>query len=244
MAVKFTVITCSYNRLEFIGKALDSVAAQKDCTIQHIINDSHSTDGTLGVIQKYIQKNKDRYEIQLLQTKPEGIAKAMNIALSFAVGEYTHFLHTDDYYVDENSLSNAADHIDKNAHPIWMTGNHMYEKNGKTKKVRLTKFLKMSPKLTTEMGPFFSHENTFVKTEYIKKLGGFDEKRKLAVETRLWHRLIRLEDPIFVDEYFAAFIVHTGSASQGSVLKYIKGAIDVKRAQAREKITNLTNRAN
>jgi glycosyltransferase len=108
---KITIVTCTYNRVNFLKKALESVEKQTYKNIEHIINDSNSDDGTSGLIQEYIKKNNSRYDIKLLQGKSEGISKALNLSLQHATGDIIHFLHDDVYYLNEKSVERAADYF-------------------------------------------------------------------------------------------------------------------------------------
>ena len=48
-----------------------------------------------------------------------GIADAMNKGLALAKGDFVIFLHSDDYFVDENVLSSAAAHLSA-GHEIFL----------------------------------------------------------------------------------------------------------------------------
>ena len=56
-----------------------------------------------------------------------------------------------------------------------------------------------------------SHENTFVKTNAVRKFGGFDEANDSVVEYRLLLKLINEHAPLIVNDEFTAFIIHKGS---------------------------------
>ena len=52
-----SIITCTFNSEKFLEKALESVQRQTYKNIEHIINDSYSTDKTLEIIKTYIEQN-------------------------------------------------------------------------------------------------------------------------------------------------------------------------------------------
>jgi len=47
-----SIITCTFNSEKYFNKALESVQNQTYKNIEHIINDSFSTDKTLEIIKK------------------------------------------------------------------------------------------------------------------------------------------------------------------------------------------------
>ncbi|MBI2414427.1 glycosyltransferase [candidate division WWE3 bacterium] len=227
---KITVVTCSYNRAGFIKKALDSIESQTYKNIQHIINDSFSTDGTVEIIKDYIKRNKHKYEIIFFQTKPQGIAKALNDTLPYATGDLIHFLHSDDYYINDSSLGRVAQYFREDPTLEWLTGNCVIEKNGKIYRLKLPKIIRINPKKYVNACAGLSHENTFVKTKLVKESEGFQEDKTITVEFRLWLRLIKTTKLMPVDEDFAVLISHDGSASSASIFSFLKGlvqAIDV-----------------
>jgi glycosyltransferase involved in cell wall biosynthesis len=67
---KISVVTCVFNSEPFLRQALDSVEAQTYGNIEHILNYSPSTDGTLAILEAYMQRNQGRYPIKLVTSEP------------------------------------------------------------------------------------------------------------------------------------------------------------------------------
>lgn len=107
-----TVVTVVFNGRDLIEKTIQSVIKQTYQNIQYIIIDGGSTDGTLDVIKKYVNK------IDYLVSEPdEGIYDAMNKGIANATGDWIYFINAGDSLFSiktlENlqldSLSNATD---------------------------------------------------------------------------------------------------------------------------------------
>ena len=81
-----------------------------------------------------------------------------------------------------------------------------------------------------------SHENTFMKREFANQYGGFNEGKNEVVEYSLWLRLIRDHKPLVVDDVFTVFIIHKGSTSTGSLLKFSKAILRAFHTQNKEKV--------
>src|SRR4030065_2258937 len=137
-----SVVTCTYNSEKYLKKCLKSIESQTFINIEHIINDSFSTDNTVKIINEYIQKNKNKYPIKFFQTKPKGIARALNDSWPKADGEIIHFLHSDDYYINKTSLERAHKIFVKNKDRMWFTANAIFEFNNKIYKFKIPAIMK------------------------------------------------------------------------------------------------------
>lgn len=233
---KISVITCTFNSEKFLKKALMSVENQTYKNIEHIINDSYSTDATLGIIQDYIDRNGTRYPVKLIHCEPKGVGNALNVATESATGEIIHYLHSDDYYVDTQSLEKAAKAFNENPDLVWLTGNFVVEWKGRRIVLPQTLILKPSLEIALSIMNFISHENTFMKTEAVQKYGGFIETKAEPVEYTLWLKLLKHHRPLIVNDEFAVFIIHKGSTSTGSVFKLLKAVARAFHTQRKEHV--------
>ena len=87
-----TILTPSLNCVATIGAALDSVAAQTDCpSIEHIVLDGVSSDGTLDVLSCYPQAT-------VISERDANLYDALNKGLRIAGGEVIGLLNADDTY--------------------------------------------------------------------------------------------------------------------------------------------------
>ena len=231
-----SIITCTFDSEKYLKKALESVQNQTYKNIEHIINDSFSTDKTLEIIKKYIEQNKNKYSIKFIQSQPKGVANALNGATSEAAGDVIHFLHSDDYYSKNVSLEKAASYFTNNPNLVWLTGNFLVE----IKKIRiaipLTHLLRINPEKALSVMNIISHENTFMRREAIQLYGGFNEDKNFVVEYSLWLKLMRDCKPLIVNDEFTVFIIHERSTSTGSLIKFSKAILRAFKTQRKEKI--------
>lgn len=233
---KISIITCTYNSEKHLRKALDSVEEQEYGNIEHIINDSYSTDGTLAIIQDYITRNAARYPIHFVQSEAKGVANALNTATAVASGELIHYLHSDDYYLDAHALQRAAQPFHNNPGLIWMTGNFLVEFRGKRYTVPQTLLLRKDAERALSTMNLISHENTLMRREAVLKYGGFNETKGYVVEYSLWLKLIKEHRPMVVNDQFTVFIIHKGSTSTGSLWRFLKAVLRAYRTQRKEKV--------
>lgn len=91
MALRFSIITPTFNRRDMLVEALDSVARQDWPEIEHIVVDGGSTDGTLKLLARHP-------EIRLIGGPDEGVYDALNKGIAMARGDVVCFLNSDDAF--------------------------------------------------------------------------------------------------------------------------------------------------
>lgn len=105
-----SVITVTYNSAEDIEKTIANICAFVSPTVEYIIIDGNSTDGTKEIIQKYGGKIS-----KWISEKDNGIYDAMNKGIKMASGTWCIFinsgdtlLHIPDQLFDETVASYSA----------------------------------------------------------------------------------------------------------------------------------------
>ena len=103
-----SIITVVYNNVKYIQDALESVISQNYLTIEHIVIDGGSSDGTIEVIEKY------RDNISVFLSEPDdGIYDAMNKGIALATGDIVGILNSDDFYIDEFVIEKVIKEFDE-----------------------------------------------------------------------------------------------------------------------------------
>jgi hypothetical protein len=164
------------------------------------------------------------------------VANALNHATKTATGDIVHYLHSDDYYNTDDALERAARYFRENPELVWLTGNFLVEIRNRKIALPQTHLLRINPGKALSAMNIISHENTFMKLEAVEKYGGFSEGKDDVVEYKLWLNLIKDHQPRIVDEEFTVFIIHSGSTSTGSVIKFSKAILRAFKTQRKEKI--------
>lgn len=86
-----TIITVVYNGAEHLAATIESVLALKTNTVEYIVIDGGSTDGTVALLRQY----EDRLDYWVSE-KDAGIYDAMNKGIGLARGDYVHHLNIGD----------------------------------------------------------------------------------------------------------------------------------------------------
>ncbi|QJW90736.1 glycosyltransferase [Spirosoma taeanense] len=100
---KLTVVTPSYNQVEYLERTILSVLNQQYPNLEYFIMDGGSTDGSLELIKKY-----EQYLAGWVSEKDRGQTDAINKGFRLATGDYLAFQNSDDVFAP-NAFARVAD---------------------------------------------------------------------------------------------------------------------------------------
>ncbi len=169
---KFSVVMAVYNSEKYLEKAIESIIKQTlgfEDNVQLIIIDDGSEDNSPKLALKFEEKYPDN--IIVLCKENEGQAKARNLGLKYAQGEYVNFLDSDDY-LSTNAFEDVytffkenEDEIDIVSIPIQLFGrnNGPHRLNYKFKESGIINLIKQAN------NPQLSASSSFFKKELFDK---------------------------------------------------------------------------
>lgn len=205
--MKISVITCTWNSEPFLAESIASVLSQDHPDIEYIFVDGGSTDGTLERIAAI-----DR-PFKIVKDVRGGISRAMNEGILAATGDVIAHLHSDDYYLANDVLSQVSDAM-SDGKTGWCFG--------RTKRLIHGKLVPegyIAPNYSPNRllrGNFIPHPATFVRRDWINEAGRFSEKLKYAMDYDLWLKLSKIGAPKELNQPIAAFREHSGSLSSSN----------------------------
>ncbi|MEY2545186.1 MAG: hypothetical protein QOG48_303 [Verrucomicrobiota bacterium] len=109
---EFSIVTPSYNQLDWLRLALASVADQTSATVEHIIQDAGSKDIN-EIIEKLTMSGPANCEVRLFLEKDSGMYDAINRGLAKARGNICAWLNSDEQYLP-NALHKVANFFAEN----------------------------------------------------------------------------------------------------------------------------------
>ena len=112
-----TYVTITYNAAQVLKRTLDSVLQQDYRDIVHLIIDGASTDGTLQIVDDYIQRSNaadNGHRIQVISEPDHGIYDAMNKGLRSLDGDYVCFLNAGDFLPASDTVSSIVASLSHN----------------------------------------------------------------------------------------------------------------------------------
>lgn len=104
-----SVIIPALNAALSIDRAVESAAAQRDCSIEVIVVDNGSVDGTCDAVRE-ISRTDSR--VRLIESGPTGVSHARNVGMDAARGDYIVFCDADDE-MERGALSLLLEHSDE-----------------------------------------------------------------------------------------------------------------------------------
>ena len=167
-----TVVTAVYKLVEdgredVFRQCMNSVDAQSGVRVEHIIVDGGSVDGTKELI---VECAGGRDNVTLISEPDNGIYDAMNKGLRMANGRYIAFLNSDDYYHDSNGLGEVVKALDSSKADFSYASAVILNLDG----TKSTTSPHVRPDLRNLLkGMPFSHQSVIVRTDLMKKMGGF-----------------------------------------------------------------------
>jgi len=218
-----TVITVCFNpiadgRKQVLAQCLDSVQAQEDIRLEHLVIDGASTDGTLDLLYGY---KPVKHMLRVLSHKDAGIYEAMNKGVFLARGKYVAFLNTDDFYNDTTGMRSSVDLLDKTGCDFSFAP---------------VKVLSDKPRRFTHSAPcaylcqlfcrsVISHQSLVLKRSVMVALGGFEEAYRSAGDYEFELRMLLAGyKGCYLDKAFASYRM-TGQSSVDVTLSMKETAV-------------------
>ena len=99
-----SIITPTFNAVDFIQGCIENAAAQGPEVLEHIIADGGSTDGTVELVERL---KVEHTHLRLLPGPDKGQSDAMNKATKIARGDIIGILNADDFY-EPDTVARAA----------------------------------------------------------------------------------------------------------------------------------------
>jgi len=163
---------------------MQSVLSQNFESVEYIIIDGGSTDGTVEVIRKY----SDR--LAYWHSKSDrGIAHGFNMGLEHASGEWIVFLNSDDYFVDAGVLTRFGSELSKLESVDVAFGQVRYIKRQAEEKILSHELFENSFKWADFIKKdTIPHPASFTHHSFFDTYGTFDERYLIAMDYELFLR--------------------------------------------------------
>ncbi|MFT4169749.1 MAG: glycosyltransferase [Dysgonomonas sp.] len=109
--MRFSFITCTYNRDKYIGQTLQSVCDQKypDNNYEIIVIDNNSTDNTASICEEFRAEYPNK-NFRYVKEMNQGLSFALNRGIKEAQGEFLIFVDDDETIIPEH-LERLDNHL-------------------------------------------------------------------------------------------------------------------------------------
>ena len=222
--MKISVITVCFNAQNTIGHTLRSVRDQTLDSIEHIIIDGCSNDGTLKVVE-----SEGNHVAMIVSERDKGIYDAMNKGIALDTGDIIGFINADDFYASSDVLAAVASAFESSGADCCY-GDLCYVQQDDVSKI--VRYWRSAPFATGMFGRGWCppHPTFFARREVYARLGGFDLSFKIAADFELMARY--LEAAHISSQYIPKVLVkmRLGGTTNRSLSNIFKQNVEIRRA--------------
>jgi glycosyltransferase involved in cell wall biosynthesis len=219
-----SVVLPSYNHAEYVRRAIDSVLAQRGVTLELLVADDASADGSRDVIAAV---DDPRVRFFPHETN-RGACLVLNELIALGESEYVAFMCSDDYWIDEDKLARqigvlrerpavaasfekaefvdaAGGTIEKAAVPLG----RIFDQGNRSRGAWLRTFF--------DSGNCFCAPSVVFRRSCLPAPGPYDNRFRQIPDLELWVRLVKHFDLHVGEAESTAFRFRPGqSVSQGT----------------------------
>lgn len=222
--LKVSIITATYNRASTIIRALESIKNQNYYNIQIIVIDGASSDNTISLVQKQLGDG------DILISEPDdGIYDALNKGLDKATGEIIAFLHSDDFYFNDEVISRVVDQFYDEDTDVVYGDVSFFSEFAIDKTKRVYRSDNLSEK-NLAWGKMPAHPAMFVRRRVYDSIGRFKTDFEIAADYEFLCRMVKI--PNLKTFYLPSILVRMqiGGVSTSSFRNTVKLNKEVLRA--------------
>jgi glycosyltransferase involved in cell wall biosynthesis len=178
---KISVVTPSLNQGQYIEATIESVLGQGYPNLEYIIIDGGSTDGTVGIIDRYSE-----HLANWVSEPDEGQTDALIKGFRQASGDILCWLCSDDLF-EPGALREAAEIFAE--HPDWQViyGDSLWI-DADSRPIRPKKEIPFIRFIWMYDHNYLPQPSTFWRRGIYEQVGGLDVRMELTMDADLWAR--------------------------------------------------------
>ncbi len=192
---KVSVIIPTLNRINTLQRAIDSVIAQSFESIEIIVVDNGSSDGSVKMLKKYYPI------VKLIHEHKVGVSASRNKGIKYASNPWIAFLDSDDAW-DQKKLEKQINLL-HNSHDKYrlIHTNEIWIRNGKQIN-QMKKHQKFGGYIFNECLSLccISPSSVLVNRSIFDDMGLFNENLPVCEDYDMWLRICSKEEVLFIDE--------------------------------------------
>ena len=177
--IDVSVLTPSLGYRRFIEDNILSVRAQEGLSIQHVVQDGGSTDGTIEVLRRHSGW------LDWISERDRGQSDALNRAFARATGRWVAWLNADEFYLP-NGLITLVRHGDRTGADVVYGDNVFVDAEGRM--VRLLPQHPFSQTILRLYGCFISSSSTIFRRSALQN-SPWDLEAKMILDWELFLNL-------------------------------------------------------
>lgn len=178
---RISLITPSYQQAEFLEECLLSVSEQRYPTLEHIVMDGGSTDGSVDIIERQAHRLS-----AWSSAKDHGQSDALNKGLALSTGEVFGWLNSDDALVP-GSLQHVGEAFRNDPELLVHGGCIRLREDGVD---RASERVNGTDTFQLFVEPVINQPATFLRLGAVRALGGVETRLRYVMDLELWWQLL------------------------------------------------------
>ena len=222
-----SIITPSYNQAKYLEQTILSVLNQDHSSIEYIVVDGASTDGSVEVIKKHADKLAHWESV-----KDHGQADAINKGFARATGEIVAWLNSDDFYLP-GTISAAVKVFEENPDVVLVYGNMLaVDENGQTFNTLTYKQLTLEDLLCFQI---IGQPAVFMRRTALQQTSGLDLTFHFLLDHLLWIQLAKHGKILHVNKTWSAARYHAEAKNVAKAAEFGREAFRILETIAQDK---------
>jgi len=205
-----SVIMAVCNGEKFLQDAVESVLKQSVDDFEFLIIDDGSTDGSGEILENFSKKDS---RVRLIRQKNIGLTKSLNIGLRHARGEFIARMDGDDLCFP-NRFATQLDFLRQNPDVVACGSNvELIDSDGDRIGVyrRPQTHEEIEEHFWSGLAGAIVHPSAMIRTDALKKIGGYNERFSKCQDYDLWFRLAEIGRLANVSEVLLQWRQHANS---------------------------------
>ena len=242
-----SVIMPTYNRRDFICKAIDSVLNQNYKYVEIIVIDDKSTDGTIDLLKEKYNNIANLFIFQNVKNSGAGFSR--KVGYSKSKGEFFVFMDDDDYYTNFEFFEKAIKILDKMENVGFVSSSskieYIKEKKIEDSIMNISGLIKKEEYLSEFQLKYMKSNSTFTTVFRKKALesAGFG-KVDMVNDSSIYLRALISSDAYILNEISGVYRVHSKNITNNLKVSFIIENLNEKKNVYNEIIErNLINDA-
>lgn len=191
-----SIITPSYNQVEFIRDTIESVLNQDYENLEYIVVDGGSTDGTLDILKEYEGR------LKYISEPDNGQSDAINKGFRMASGQIVAWLNSDDVY-EPGCVRKAVKAFRDNPDASMIYGNGYIIDRAGVKQESFRFCREFSLWALVHIWDYIMQPATFFRMSDVQAVGYLDESLNWVMDWDLWIKLSLRRDVVYLSDHLA-----------------------------------------
>jgi glycosyltransferase involved in cell wall biosynthesis len=199
-----SIITAVYQGRQYIASCIESVINQKYDSVEHIIVDGVSTDGTVDIVKSYLQKYP---HIRFISEKDKGQSDALNKGIKLAQSKIIGILNVDDFY-EPDVFRQINAYFLQLKEPALLVGNcNVLGFNDQINNINKPKRLRQEELLLgVDINPYPVNPSAyFYHRSLHDEIGYYDENEDYSMDLKFILKAVAVAHVLYVDKCWGNF---------------------------------------